>query len=182
MLDTVCTLILMFFVFSCAGWIMEVVLKYFEFHRFINRGFLIGPYCPIYGFGVVAVTVVVGGMVGRHGTLGEVFFAGMVMCGALEYFTSWYMEKMFHARWWDYSAKPDEPARTDMDRQPDTVWDSLCHNSRFYRPSVLWRCVKDSGRCALCFGRGNIGDNACGLYNFALPYERGQKRDRGTGR
>lgn len=73
MLDTVCTLILMFFVFSCAGWIMEVVLKYFEFHRFINRGFLIGPYCPIYGFGVVAVTVVVGGMVGRHGTLGEVF-------------------------------------------------------------------------------------------------------------
>lgn len=106
MLDTVCTLILMFFVFSCAGWIMEVVLKYFEFHRFINRGFLIGPYCPIYGFGVVAVTVVVGGMVGRHGTLGEVFFAGMVMCGALEYFTSWYMEKMFHARWWDYSAKP----------------------------------------------------------------------------
>ena len=96
MLDTVCTLILMFFVFSCAGWIMEVVLKYFEFHRFINRGFLIGPYCPIYGFGVVAVTVVVGGMVGRHGTLGEVFFAGMVMCGALEYFTSWYMEKMFH--------------------------------------------------------------------------------------
>lgn len=106
MLNTICMLIVMFFVFSCAGWIMEVILKYFEFHRFINRGFLIGPYCPVYGFGVVTATVVVGGMVGRHGTLGEVFLAGTVLCGALEYFTSWYMEKMFHARWWDYSTKP----------------------------------------------------------------------------
>lgn len=106
MLNTVCSLIVMFFVFSCAGWVMEVTLKFIEFHRFINRGFLIGPYCPVYGFGVVAATVVVGGMVGRHGTLWEVFFAGMVMCGALEYFTGWYMEKMFHARWWDYSTKP----------------------------------------------------------------------------
>ena len=41
------TLILEFFLFSCAGWLMEVTLKYIQYHRFINRGFLIGPYCPI---------------------------------------------------------------------------------------------------------------------------------------
>ncbi|SDX33622.1 putative ABC transporter permease [Eubacterium barkeri] len=99
-------LIIEFFIFAVIGWCMEVILKYFQYHRFINRGFLIGPYCPIYGAGVVAVTLLVGGMIGRHGTIGETFLAGFVICGILEYFTSWYMEKVFHARWWDYSKKP----------------------------------------------------------------------------
>lgn len=99
-------LVLQFFLFSCLGWIMEVVLKYIQFHRFIDRGFLIGPYCPIYGWGVVTVTILVGGLIARRGTVGETFLVGMVLCGALEYFTSWYMEKRFHARWWDYSQKP----------------------------------------------------------------------------
>ena len=102
-----CRLIVLFFVFSFLGWVMEVTLKYIQYHRFINRGFLIGPYCPIYGAGVVMVTVLVGGLVGiRGGTPGEIFLAGFFICGALEYFISWYMEKVFHARWWDYSRKP----------------------------------------------------------------------------
>lgn len=103
---TVGELTVMFFLFACVGWILEVTLKYIQFGRFINRGFLIGPYCPIYGWGVVAVTVLVGGLIGREGTIWETFLAGFVICGALEYFTSWYMEKLFHARWWDYSHKP----------------------------------------------------------------------------
>lgn len=102
-----CQLIVLYFVFSLLGWMMEVTLKYIQFHRFINRGFLIGPYCPIYGAGVVLVTVLVGGLVGlRGGTPGEIFMAGFFICGGLEYFISWYMEKVFHARWWDYSRKP----------------------------------------------------------------------------
>lgn len=60
-----CQLIVLYFVFSVLGWMMEVTLKYIQYHRFINRGFLIGPYCPIYGSGVVLVTVLVGGLVGR---------------------------------------------------------------------------------------------------------------------
>lgn len=103
---TLCKLVLEMFVFSCAGWVMEVTLKYIQYHRFINRGFLIGPYCPIYGSGVVAVTVFVGGIIGYEGSYVETFFAGFLVCGILEYFVSWYMEKMFHARWWDYSTKP----------------------------------------------------------------------------
>ena len=104
--STLCQLFILFFLTSCLGWCIEVTLKLIQYHRFINRGFLIGPYCPIYGCGVVAVTVLVGGLIGRRGTVGEIFLAGMVLCGALEYFTSWYMEKLFHARWWDYSTKP----------------------------------------------------------------------------
>ena len=98
--------VIMAFIFSILGWLMEVTLKYIQYHRFIDRGFLIGPYCPIYGFGVVAVTILVGGLIGWKGTILETFMAGFVICGFLEYMTSFYMEKMFHARWWDYSTKP----------------------------------------------------------------------------
>lgn len=98
--------VIMAFIFSILGWMMEVTLKYIQYHRFIDRGFLIGPYCPIYGFGVVGVTILVGGLIGWKGTILETFMAGSVICGFLEYMTSFYMEKMFHARWWDYSTKP----------------------------------------------------------------------------
>lgn len=98
--------VIMLFLFSILGWGMEVTLKFIQYHRFINRGFLIGPYCPIYGFGVIGVTILVGGLLGRAGTYPETFMAGFVICGFLEYMTSLYMEKMFHARWWDYSNKP----------------------------------------------------------------------------
>ena len=98
--------VIMAFIFSILGWLMEVTLKYIQYHRFIDRGFLIGPYCPIYGFGVVAVTILVGGLIGWKGTILETFMAGFVICGFLDYMTSFYMEKMFHARWWDYSTKP----------------------------------------------------------------------------
>lgn len=99
-------LMILFFCYSVAGWCMEVTLKYIQFHRFINRGFLIGPYCPIYGSGAVVVTVLVGGTIGDGAGYAETFLASFVLCGALEYFVSWYMEKLFHARWWDYSQKP----------------------------------------------------------------------------
>lgn len=98
--------VLLFAMFSTAGWIMEVVLKYIQYHRFINRGFLIGPYCPIYGWGAVLITLLADGVFFRKCTLVETFMVGFVACGALEYFVSWYMEKTSHARWWDYSGKP----------------------------------------------------------------------------
>ena len=97
---------LLFFLFSFLGWVMEVVLVSIEYRRLVNRGFLLGPWCPIYGCGVTFVTIVVGGLLGYRGTWGDVFLAGFFLCGGLEYFTSWYLEKLFHARWWDYSKKP----------------------------------------------------------------------------
>ena len=92
--------ILLFFVTAMLGWVMEVVCKLIQFHRFINRGFLIGPYCPIYGFGSVLITL----LLSRYAESPVVvFLMGMIICGTLEYLTSYLMEKLFHARWWDYS-------------------------------------------------------------------------------
>lgn len=106
LLQQVCYLVLLFFVFSVLGWCMEVVLKYLEFHRFINRGFLIGPYCPIYGSGVVFITVMVSAIAGVERSVGTTFTISFIGCGVLEYLVSAYLEKRFHARWWDYSTKP----------------------------------------------------------------------------
>ena len=94
--------ILLFFVTAMLGWVMEVVCKLIQFHRFINRGFLIVPYCPIYGFGSVLITL----LLSRYAESPlVVFLMGMIICGTLEYLTSYLMEKLFHARWWDYSQK-----------------------------------------------------------------------------
>ena len=85
--QTIAELIVLFFCYSVAGWCMEVILKYIQFHRFINRGFLIGPYCPIYGSGAVVVTVLVGGLIGNASYI-VTFLASFVLCGVLEYFVA----------------------------------------------------------------------------------------------
>ena len=93
---------MMFAVMSISGWLLEVTCKYFETGRFINRGFLIGPYCPIYGIGSVLAVLLLEDLFNHPAT---VFFMAMIICGVLEYITSWLMEKLFHARWWDYSTR-----------------------------------------------------------------------------
>ena len=85
---------------------MEVILKYRQYHRFINRGFLTGPVCPIYGCGAVLITVVIGNLTSVESGLVMTFSLSFVICGVVEYLTSLVLEKIFHARWWDYSQKP----------------------------------------------------------------------------
>ena len=102
-------LVLLFFSYSFVGWCIEVTLKYFQYHRFINRGFLAGPWLPIYGSGCALITLAVDGLahLSRYeSSFGSVFAVSFVLCGFLEYGASWFMEKRFHARWWDYSRKP----------------------------------------------------------------------------
>ena len=99
-------IILLFFIYSFAGWCMEVILKYRQYHRFINRGFLTGPVCPIYGCGAVLITVVIGNLTSVESGLVMTFSLSFVICGVVEYLTSLILEKIFHARWWDYSQKP----------------------------------------------------------------------------
>ena len=89
-----------FIVYSVAGWLCEDVYVGIGKKKLVNRGFLYGPYCPIYGFGALIVLYPLM-MLGDHPVL--VFFGGMVLTSVLEYFTSWIMEKLFHERWWDYS-------------------------------------------------------------------------------
>ena len=99
-------LILLFFAYAFLGWCIEVTLKYFQFHRFINRGFLTGPWLPIYGSGAVLITEAVRAVAPLEASVGTTFLIAFVLCGTLEYLTSWFLEKRYHARWWDYSQKP----------------------------------------------------------------------------
>ncbi len=99
---TLIVYILLFFIYSFLGWLMETVLKSIEAKKFINRGFLIGPYCPIYGYGCVFIITLLNRFM-DYPIL--VFFLSIIICSILEYFTSYFMEKIFKARWWDYSKR-----------------------------------------------------------------------------
>ncbi|TPF91895.1 membrane protein [Bifidobacterium sp. UTBIF-68] len=92
-------LFLWFVFYSFAGWVYESILVSCQERRWVNRGFLNGPLCPIYGTGAAAGVVVLGGV--RNPVV--LFVLSMVGASILEYFTSWAMEQLFHARWWDYS-------------------------------------------------------------------------------
>lgn len=96
------TYFMLFFIYAVLGWIIETTLVSVEKRKFVNRGFLIGPYCPIYGFGGLAITILL-----KNYTKDPIvlFLMAVIICGILEYFTSYIMEKIFKARWWDYSAK-----------------------------------------------------------------------------
>ena len=80
---------------------MEVGCKLVELKKFINRGFLIGPYCPIYGWGCILIILLLNKYTDDPLVL---FIMAIVICSILEYFTSYFMEKLFKARWWDYSS------------------------------------------------------------------------------
>ena len=104
--ESLINLILLFFAYAFLGWCIEVTLKYFQFHRFINRGFLTGPWLPIYGSGAALITIAVKGLSPLESSVGTTFMVSFILCGVVEYMTSFVLEKRFHARWWDYSQKP----------------------------------------------------------------------------
>ena len=93
---------LLFMTYSCAGWAMELVVTLFQKHRITNRGFFIGPICPIYGVGALVGTLAIG----HIENLIAIFCVSVVGAAILEYLTSFFMEKIFRVRWWDYSDQP----------------------------------------------------------------------------
>ncbi len=95
--------LLFFAAYAIMGWISEVIFAALKTGRFVNRGFLNGPLCPIYGFGVVAVVLALWPV--RDNML--LLFAGsFVLTTALEFVTGLILEKVFHDHWWDYSKEP----------------------------------------------------------------------------
>lgn len=94
--------IIYFIIYSIIGWLLEVLLFYIDEKKFVNRGFLIGPICPIYGYGVVIILLLIGG---KDNDLLSIFLKSIFICSILEYATSFLMEKLFRARWWDYSQR-----------------------------------------------------------------------------
>lgn len=96
-------LFITFIFYSFVGWFIETCLSVFTNKKFINRGFLIGPYCPIYGIGCLCLIFILKNYTRDPFAL---FIIGTAVCSFIEYFTSFLLEKIFKARWWDYSNIP----------------------------------------------------------------------------
>lgn len=99
---TISKYFIMFIIYSILGWLMEVLVTWPNNKKFVNRGFLIGPYCPIYGVGYLFITILLSKYMNHPIGL---FVLISVLCSVIEYITSLVMEKLFNARWWDYSSK-----------------------------------------------------------------------------
>jgi len=96
----VCYWFIMFIIYSFVGWIIDICDVYYKYKKIVNRGFFIGPYCPIYGVGVLLMIFLLKDYTNNFLVL---FILATVLCMTLEYLTSYVMEKWFNARWWDYS-------------------------------------------------------------------------------
>ena len=96
-------LVLLFFVYGFLGWCTEVAFAAFKSGRFVNRGFLNGPICPIYGFGLIGVVLLLAPL---KGNLWLLFVGSCVITTLIELVTGFLLEKLFHAKWWDYSGMP----------------------------------------------------------------------------
>lgn len=92
-----------FLIYAFLGWCAEVVFAAVHKGKFVNRGFLNGPVCPIYGVGMLVVVTLLWGL---RSNLILLFLGSAALTTALEFATGWILEKFFHDKWWDYSEKP----------------------------------------------------------------------------
>lgn len=96
-------MVLYFFVYGFLGWCAEVGFAAVKEHNFVNRGFLNGPICPIYGVGV---TIVITFLTPYKDNLILLYISSVILVTLLEGVTGWAMDKIFHNKWWDYSKQP----------------------------------------------------------------------------
>ena len=101
----------LFFTGCLVGWIYEVTLGFIYGYGFVNRGFLFGPYLPVYGFGLLLLNLLLHRLMEKPIRVGKVklnfifvFFGIVVITTILEYIVGWSMLQIFHRRWWDYTS------------------------------------------------------------------------------
>ena len=101
MLDSFCSIFLLFIIYSFIGYILEITNCFIRNKKLVlNRGFFLGPYLPIYGISCLLM----GSFIIRYkDDLFTVFVMSAFVCTTVEYITSYILEKIFKARWWDYS-------------------------------------------------------------------------------
>lgn len=92
-----------FFIYGFLGWCTEVAFAAWKERKFVNRGFLNGPICPIYGFGVCSVVYLLKPFQSNFILL---YISSVILVSALEWLTGFLLEKLFHHKWWDYSMMP----------------------------------------------------------------------------
>ena len=98
-----------FVIYSFSGWVIEVIFHAVSLGKVINRGFLNGPVCPVYGFGVLSVFALAGSIEtsgAERMNPALLFLFGMIFATLVELIAGWMLDKLFHARWWDYSNRP----------------------------------------------------------------------------
>lgn len=100
---TIYNILWYFFIYAFLGWCLEVCFCSIQTGSFVNRGFLNGPVCPIYGFGML---IAGSSLAPVRDNLILLFFGGMVLASALELVGGWALKKLFHTTWWDYSDEP----------------------------------------------------------------------------
>ena len=100
-MDNIIKYTLLFFFYSAGGWLLESIYCSIGEKRIINRGFLTGPLCPIYGTAALVMTILIYNPFKDRPLI--IFILGIVLCDIVEYLTSYIMEKLFSARWWDYT-------------------------------------------------------------------------------
>ena len=97
-----------FLIYSFGGWVVEVIFHAVALGKVVNRGFLNGPVCPVYGFGVLSVFSMINTLQssGYQMSEGMIFLFGVILATVVELIAGWLLDVCFHARWWDYSDKP----------------------------------------------------------------------------
>lgn len=91
-----------FIIYAVMGWCLEVIYEAVDQGVFINRGFLNGPYCPIYGFGVI---IVIQCLTPIKNNILVLYVGSVILTSLLEFITGFILEKIFHQKWWDYTAE-----------------------------------------------------------------------------
>lgn len=101
-MERLAIIFLIFMTYAFGGWAMEVIISLLQRRKLVNRGFLVGPICPIYGIGALLLSLVVSS---DESPL-VIFCVAVVGSAILEYSVSYIMEKLFRVRWWDYTNRP----------------------------------------------------------------------------
>ncbi|MBC8544071.1 putative ABC transporter permease [Bianquea renquensis] len=93
---------ILFFLYSAIGWLVESIYVSVSKGHWVNRGFLNGPICPVYGTGAILIILLLTPLK-EYPPL--VFLTSLLVVSIVEYVTAWILETIFHAKWWDYSNK-----------------------------------------------------------------------------
>ena len=131
-------LLWLFFIYAFLGWCTEVSYAALKSGRFVNRGFLNGPVCPVYGCGAVLVLWVLEPL---RGNLLLLFLGSVALTSLLEWLTGFVLEWLFHQRWWDYSQEPFN-LNGYICLRFSIAWGLAClFVVKLVHPSVLW-CIR----------------------------------------
>lgn len=102
-IHTIIEIMNFFLIYAFLGWIVEVIFHVVAQGVIVNRGFLNGPLCPIYGLGMLLILYI---LLPISDNLIVLLFGGIILTTSIELFGGWILEKLFHMRWWDYSEEP----------------------------------------------------------------------------